>query len=92
MLTFTTCSNVPPTAASAAFEILERLHGLAAEVARHLAGRIDAQLPGNVDDAAGPGRFHHMSIAARWVNVRRIDEARVGHLEPPFDVCCHSDA
>jgi len=66
------------------FEILERLHRLAAEVGRHLAGRIGAQLPCDIDDAARAGCLDHVGVAARRVDVGWIDIARAGHREPPL--------
>ena len=63
-------------------QILERLHGLATEVGRHLPCRIDAELPRDVDHAAGARDLDHMRVSGRLGNRRRIDEAR-RHEVPP---------
>src|SRR5579872_2953795 len=65
-------------------QVLDRLRGLAAKVAGHLAVHRHAHLPGNVDGAAGSGRLHHVRVAARRVNSCWILKAVNGHVSLPL--------
>src|SRR4029077_10714496 len=67
-------------------QVLECLHGLAAEVARHFARGIDAELPRDIDRAPRTCRLDHVRVAWRLGNGRRVDEAR-RHGGPPVVDC-----
>src|SRR5262245_23053503 len=51
--------------------------GLGAKIGRHGTGRVDADLPGNIDGTARTGDLHHMGVAARRGDPLGIEEAQM---------------
>ena len=63
-----------------ALDVLERLLGLGAEVARRadqLVVDVEALLPGDVEDAAGRGRLDRLGVGAVLRAGRRVEIAEV---------------
>src|SRR5262249_3212264 len=62
-----------------AFQILERLHRLRAEVADDLAVAADPKLPGEIDDARRRSDLDYMGVSGRLSQGLRIDETGLAH-------------
>ena len=70
-------------------QILEHLQRLGAEIAAdEIAVAAGRELARDVDRPAGAGHLHHLRVGRRFGQRVGIDEADIGHREPPrFSVC-----
>src|SRR6266516_5292178 len=80
-------STVAPDGGERRLQILERLRRLRAKIAGsagELAVNIEAELAGDIDDAAGAGHLDHMGVSGRRGHRGRIEETDVvDQARPP---------